>query len=112
MRMFTATPSRSPLSDFWIQPCPNQHRLALVAGKYFLLFKVYELKFLPPRSCPGTHFAKASLFINITTILATFDIRPVQDKDGQEVLPVVEMIQGVTVTYELVISRQWTFHSP
>ncbi|KAF8602809.1 cytochrome P450 [Ceratobasidium sp. AG-I] len=50
------------------------------------------------RSCPGMHFAKSSLFINITTMLATFDIRPILDQNGQEILPEVKMVQGVMVT--------------
>ncbi|KAF8602807.1 cytochrome P450 [Ceratobasidium sp. AG-I] len=44
------------------------------------------------RSCPGMHFAKASLFINITTILATFNIYPALGQDGQEALPVIKTL--------------------
>lgn len=45
------------------------------------------------------HFAKASLFINMATILATFDIRPVRDKKGKEIPPKVEMVSNTMVTY-------------
>lgn len=93
-------PSLLSPNAFWIHPPQSRHRSALVAGKpvshlrAYMLVKSYFL-----RSCPGTHFAKSSLFINITTMLATFNIRPVRNTEGQEVLPVVEMVQSVMVTY-------------
>ncbi|QRV85553.1 cytochrome P450 family protein [Ceratobasidium sp. AG-Ba] len=42
------------------------------------------------RSCPGVHYARASLFIAITTILATFDISYAKDAKGNDIVPVPE----------------------
>lgn len=39
------------------------------------------------RSCPGIHLALNSLFINISRILWAFDIKPVLDENGKNVLP-------------------------
>lgn len=63
------------------------------------------------RSCPGIHFAKSSLFINITTMLATFDIRPGRNAEGQEILPVVEMVQGVMAKFYEALQdpKTWRF---
>ncbi|KIJ60578.1 hypothetical protein HYDPIDRAFT_117119 [Hydnomerulius pinastri MD-312] len=48
------------------------------------------------RVCPGAHFAEVSLFLNIASILATFDISKAVDDQGREVDPVVEYTNGVT----------------
>jgi len=47
------------------------------------------------RVCPGQHFAFASLFILISNVLATMDIRPVLGPDGKPILPKVEFTSGV-----------------
>ncbi|EUC65113.1 cytochrome P450 family protein, partial [Rhizoctonia solani AG-3 Rhs1AP] len=39
------------------------------------------------RRCPGTHFAEASLFIIIASMLMTFDIGVAQDENGKDVPP-------------------------
>ncbi|CAE6394224.1 unnamed protein product [Rhizoctonia solani] len=39
------------------------------------------------RICPGQHFAEASLFLAIATILAIFDIQPAKDKQGNRIIP-------------------------
>ncbi|CAE6381492.1 unnamed protein product [Rhizoctonia solani] len=46
------------------------------------------------RICPGIHFAQSSLFINVATILSTFDIRPVQDEQGKDILPEIGLVMG------------------
>ncbi|KAF9461984.1 cytochrome P450 [Collybia nuda] len=48
------------------------------------------------RGCPGSHFAEVSLFLNISSILATFDIKKALDPEGNEIEPVVEWSSGVT----------------
>jgi len=40
--------------------------------------------------CPGIHYAKASLFITIASILATFDISMAKDEHGDDIVPSVE----------------------
>lgn len=42
------------------------------------------------RICPGRHFADASLWLAMASILCTFDILPELDEGGREVLPKVE----------------------
>ena len=37
------------------------------------------------RICPGRHFALASLFINVASVLHAFDITPALDADGRPV---------------------------
>lgn len=39
------------------------------------------------RSCQGVHFAEATLFITMCTLLMVFDIRPIRDQHGNFVLP-------------------------
>lgn len=48
------------------------------------------------RTCPGSHFSEMSLFLNITTILAVFDISKAVDQEGNEIQPKVEWIHGIT----------------
>ncbi|KAB5589457.1 Cytochrome P450 family protein [Ceratobasidium theobromae] len=50
------------------------------------------------RLCPGMHFAHGTLFINMVTLIAVFNIRPIRDENGNEVLPKVEMVQHTLVT--------------
>ncbi|CAE6444787.1 unnamed protein product [Rhizoctonia solani] len=51
------------------------------------------------RSCPGIHLAESTLFITISTLLALFEIRPIKDKDGNDVIPEVNMKTNVLVSY-------------
>ncbi|KIJ10316.1 hypothetical protein PAXINDRAFT_172185 [Paxillus involutus ATCC 200175] len=48
------------------------------------------------RVCPGSHFAEVSLFLNIASILATFDIFKAVDDQGREIDPVIEYTNGLT----------------
>ncbi|KIJ13236.1 hypothetical protein PAXINDRAFT_49421, partial [Paxillus involutus ATCC 200175] len=45
---------------------------------------------------PGAHFAQVSLFLDIASILAIFDISKSVDVQGREVGPVIECSGGVT----------------
>jgi cytochrome P450 len=50
------------------------------------------------RSCPGMYFAESSLFINITRILATLEIKPVVDKiTGKPLLPEAKYKSGIVM---------------
>lgn len=42
----------------------------------------------------GAHLAEVSLFLNMTNILAAFNISKEVDKDGREIEPDVEWIGG------------------
>ncbi|KAJ7046052.1 cytochrome P450 [Mycena alexandri] len=46
------------------------------------------------RLCPGRHMASASLWVAITSILATFDITKAVDEHGQEIEPSYEFDSG------------------
>ncbi|KAF9461985.1 cytochrome P450 [Collybia nuda] len=48
------------------------------------------------RTCPGSHFAEVSLFLNMASILATFDIKKALGPDGKEIDPPKEWTTGVT----------------
>ncbi|KAJ3492023.1 hypothetical protein NLI96_g261 [Meripilus lineatus] len=48
------------------------------------------------RICPGRFLANASVWIAITTILATFDIKCPQDERGKEIIPTGELDTGAT----------------
>ncbi|KAH9943944.1 cytochrome P450 [Amylocystis lapponica] len=48
------------------------------------------------RICPGQHFAETSLFLAISSILATFHISKARDSDGLEIEPHVEFTTTVT----------------
>ncbi|TFK46384.1 cytochrome P450, partial [Heliocybe sulcata] len=47
------------------------------------------------RSCPGQQFAEYSLFLQIATILGTYRISTYVDKEGREVLPEREFVNGI-----------------
>ncbi|KAH9924289.1 CyP450 monooxygenase [Epithele typhae] len=47
------------------------------------------------RICPGKHFADASLFINMATVLHVFDISPPPDEDGKPVRIEPRMTNGI-----------------
>ncbi|EMD39781.1 hypothetical protein CERSUDRAFT_112052 [Gelatoporia subvermispora B] len=46
------------------------------------------------RMCPGRHFGDMSLFINLASVLHTFDITPVTDDQGNLVVPEPKMMSG------------------
>ncbi|KAF8645514.1 hypothetical protein AX16_007798 [Volvariella volvacea WC 439] len=47
------------------------------------------------RACPGAHFAGLSLFLNISSILATFNIRKAIDDSGAEIDPPLNRTTGM-----------------
>ncbi|KZS88721.1 cytochrome P450 [Sistotremastrum niveocremeum HHB9708] len=52
------------------------------------------------RICPGMHLAEISLFLIISSTLATFDISPKKDGRGQEIEPKMEWKNGVVSVCE------------
>lgn len=48
------------------------------------------------RVCPGKSLATASLWIILTTIIQTMDILPAVDKDGNDIVPVVGLSNGLS----------------
>ena len=50
------------------------------------------------RSCPGTHIAHNSLFINIARIFWAFDIRKSVDGEGNVVEPSTDALPGFLLT--------------
>lgn len=65
--------------------------LVLVEGRISALWKALELTYLVLRVCPGNHFAEASIFITMCTILSVFNVKPTCDEEGREMLPTAEM---------------------
>ncbi|KAF8725011.1 cytochrome P450 family, partial [Rhizoctonia solani] len=50
------------------------------------------------RICPGSHFAEASLFLSIASLLATYNFSRKKDKNGKEIIPIVEgAVNSLTV---------------
>lgn len=67
------------------KPCTWLHIQALVDGA-------------TRSSCPGNHYAEASLFIIVASILAVFDIKPTVDPvTGLEMIPEVKVLTSVLV---------------
>ncbi|CAE6345336.1 unnamed protein product [Rhizoctonia solani] len=52
------------------------------------------------RRCPGVHFAQASLFITIASILTAFDIGIAKDENGKDILPSRKMINSLVLIPE------------
>ncbi|KAJ6598178.1 cytochrome P450 [Mycena vulgaris] len=46
------------------------------------------------RRCPGRHMALSSLWISVVSILATFNIEKAVDKEGKDIEPSYEYLQG------------------
>ncbi|KAJ1300368.1 hypothetical protein OPQ81_005187 [Rhizoctonia solani] len=42
------------------------------------------------RKCPGMHFAETSLFLGISSLIATFNFSRKKDRDGKEIIPTIE----------------------
>ncbi|QRV88293.1 cytochrome P450 family protein [Ceratobasidium sp. AG-Ba] len=49
------------------------------------------------RLCPGIHYAEASIFIAVASILATYKITPAKDTNGKDVLPSTEGVADSVV---------------
>ena len=64
---------------------------------WFLVYSAHRCPVLAwcDRICPGRHFAEASLFINIASVLHTFDITPPLDEHGHPVKAVPGMTDGL-----------------
>ncbi|KAF9536695.1 hypothetical protein CPC08DRAFT_652039, partial [Agrocybe pediades] len=46
--------------------------------------------------CPGRHLADASVWIAVASILAAFEISPVQDSNGTHIVPNEDFKYGIT----------------
>lgn len=57
------------------------------------------------RACPGRHFAIASIYIYVASILHVYNIRAKQDKDGKPVKIRPDMVSGV-VSYVSFLQLQ------
>ncbi|KAG8788910.1 hypothetical protein FRC12_014072 [Ceratobasidium sp. 428] len=44
------------------------------------------------RLCPGMHYAEASIFIAVVSLLASYKITPAKDQDGKDIIPSTEGI--------------------
>ncbi|THH07084.1 hypothetical protein EW145_g3633 [Phellinidium pouzarii] len=56
---------------------------------------VYKTQFgFGRRTCPGKHFAANSIFIDIASILAAFNIEMASDENGAQIIPVVDYVEG------------------
>ena len=66
-------------------------------GKSFreLIFTVLNIE-TPNRICPGRHLADQSVWITITSILASFTISPALSGSGEPIIPSEEFEFGVT----------------
>ncbi|QRW20999.1 cytochrome P450 family protein [Rhizoctonia solani] len=63
-------------------------------------------RFLDPRvpkalhsALAEVHLAESTLFITISTFLMLFDVRPIKDEEGKEILPEVNMKTNALVSY-------------
>ncbi|CUA71446.1 O-methylsterigmatocystin oxidoreductase [Rhizoctonia solani] len=50
------------------------------------------------RRCPGVHFAEASVFIAIASILSTFNIGVAQDENGQDIRPSRKLVNSIILS--------------
>jgi cytochrome P450 len=64
------------------------------------------------RVCPGAHFAETSIFLNITGILATFNISKFVTKDGQEVEPEIGSVSHGVICHPKPFDCRITPRSP
>ncbi|CUA74813.1 O-methylsterigmatocystin oxidoreductase [Rhizoctonia solani] len=66
------------------------------------------------RICPGMHFAHASLFINVATILSVFNIRPTKNERDEDIIPKAELAPGALafnpVPFECTITPRSDAH--
>lgn len=51
------------------------------------------------RSCPGRYVADANIFITVVTLLATLDIVRINDSEGNEIMPKVDVVSGGVMSY-------------
>lgn len=50
------------------------------------------------RICPGLHFAEASLFLAMASVLSTFNISKALDQQGREITP-LEVFNSAMIMY-------------
>ncbi|KDR73159.1 hypothetical protein GALMADRAFT_722618 [Galerina marginata CBS 339.88] len=87
------------LHDPELYPNPMEFNPERFNGLDSEMAKVTGLSFgFGRRVCPGMHFAEGTLFAIIATTLATCDILPGLDKNGNEVLPKYAYTPG-TITF-------------
>jgi cytochrome P450 len=49
------------------------------------------------RTCPGRHIAATSLFAVVSTLLATVELVRAKDAEGNEIVPMVDVTDGITI---------------
>ena len=55
------------------------------------------------RVCPGAHLAEVSLFLNISNILAVFNISKTVDKEDRTIEPKINWSNGITSYVEFFL---------
>ncbi|KAF8598568.1 cytochrome P450 [Ceratobasidium sp. AG-I] len=63
------------------------------------------------RKCPGTHYAEASLFIAITSMLATFKFSKAKNANGDEITPVIEGAANAAIYVPKAFDCVWECRS-
>ena len=48
------------------------------------------------RACPGAHLTEMTLFLNVATLLAVFNLSKCIDENGKEIEPKIEWVNGIT----------------
>ncbi|TFY60082.1 hypothetical protein EVJ58_g5367 [Rhodofomes roseus] len=86
------------LHDPCVYPQPDEFRPERFENSDSEMRKVTDLVFgFGRRSCPGSQFAESSIFAIVATILATCNIVPKLDEQGQPIVPPMEYTNGVIV---------------
>lgn len=55
--------------------------------------------------CPGNHFAEATLFLLISSLMYVFDIRRAVDENGDEIVPEVKMALDSNLTWQVTLQN-------
>lgn len=89
---------------------PQERSLDSGVGKLHIALDRHtsQMSLLLPRICPGRHLAEASLWIVITNFLATFNIDPLKDDNGRDIIPEPVFTNGFTRFASLLIIRDST----
>ena len=74
-------------------------------GRRYATFTMFPSRNAQPlrRICPGRHFADASLFLNIASVLHVFDIGPPVNEAGNPIETEVKMSDDGFAAYELAL---------
>ncbi|KAF7375513.1 putative monooxygenase [Mycena sanguinolenta] len=92
------------LHDPEVYPNPMEFDPDRYQGLDSEMDKVTDISFgFGRRACPGKYFAEGTFFAVVSTVLATCEISPIQDTEGNTVLPDISYTSGTISAFKISV---------